>query len=133
MHTPPRILIIEDDNILAKLLEYKLVKSGYAVEIALDGEQGLKLAQESEYDLMLLDLMLPRLNGFQLLESLHDGDEKKFPLCIVLSARSGEEDMLRAFGLGAVDFIPKPFSLDVLVARLRVALDHKHATPARSS
>lgn len=132
MHTPPRILVIEDDNILAKLLEYKLVKSGYAVEIALDGEQGLKLAQENEYDLMLLDLMLPRLNGFQLLENLQDGDKKAFPLCIVLSARSGEEDMLRAFGLGAVDFIPKPFSLDVLVARLRVALDHKQAAHALS-
>jgi len=128
-----KVLVIEDDSVLAKLLEYKLVKSGYDVEVALDGEQGLGLAQENNYDLLLLDLMLPRLNGFQLLEQLRNGGKKQLPLFLVLSARSGEEDVLRAFDLGAVDFIPKPFSLDVLMARIRVALSHKRVLHSHSS
>ena len=122
-----RVLLVEDDHQLATFLEYKLVKSGYQVEYAADGETALSRLQAENYDVLLMDLMLPRMNGFQVAHELLDDPEHLPSVWIAISARSSDEDILRAFELGAADFITKPFSLEIMLARLKVALRCKVA------
>lgn len=122
-----RVLLVEDDHLLATFLEYKLVKSGYQVEYAADGETALSRLQAEAYDVLLMDLMLPRMNGFQVVHELLDDPEHLPSVWMAISARSSDEDILRAFELGAADFITKPFSLEIMLARLKVALRCKVA------
>jgi DNA-binding response OmpR family regulator len=117
-----RILLVEDDPGMARGLRYNLEAEGYDVEIAADGEQGLKAARAGGFDLLLLDIMLPRRSGFEILKRLRaDGNETPV---IVLTARGAEVDKIAGLKLGADDYVTKPFSLGELLARIGARLRH---------
>jgi len=120
-----RILIAIEDASLFGLIQYKLSKSGYDVTGAFDGVQALNLLTSEKFDALLLDLMLPKTDGYQILRELQDGQANRPRVIMIVSTRGEEEDVLRAFEFGAVDYIAKPFSLNVLAARLEIALRFK--------
>lgn len=121
----PRVLVVDDDKTLCGLIEYKLKKKGYDVSIALDGHEAKSALESERFDALVLDIMMPKMDGFHLLRMLQGSKEMAPKATLVLSARNEEDDILRAFELGAVDYVTKPFSIDVLVARIGVALEHK--------
>jgi len=110
-----RILIVEDDRSIAELQKDYLEISGFSVDICSDGEAGLKNIKEKEYDLLILDVMLPGLDGFEILRRIRD--IKDIPILMV-SAKKEEIDKIKGLGLGADDYITKPFSPGELVARV---------------
>ena len=115
-----RILLVEDDAAVAAAVRRGLEAEGYAVDLARDGEEGHWLARENPYDVLVLDIMLPRLSGSELCTRLRaDGD---WTPILMLTARSGAEDEADALDAGADDFLAKPFSYMVLLARLRALL-----------
>jgi DNA-binding response OmpR family regulator len=114
------VLVVEDDESITLGLEMNLGAEGYRVLAATDGEQGLALARSTDIDLIILDVMLPRLNGFELCRTLRN--ERRMMPIIMLSARSGEMDKVMGLELGAEDYITKPFSLAELLARVKAAL-----------
>ncbi|WP_170846160.1 response regulator transcription factor [Bacillus sp. MUM 13] len=114
-----RILIIEDDKSIAELERDYLEIGGFSVEIALTGQDGLDLALKDEIDLVLLDLMLPGVGGFEICKAIRI--EKDIPVLLV-SAKKEDIDKIRGFGLGADDYIVKPFSPSELVARVKAHL-----------
>jgi len=120
-----RILLVEDDPAMAKGLHHNLVVEGYEVVLATDGEEGLRLARAGGFDLVLLDLMLPRKSGFDVLKRLR-ADGNATPV-IVLTARGAEEDKVRGLKLGADDYVTKPFGLRELLARVEARLRGAHA------
>jgi DNA-binding response OmpR family regulator len=115
-----RVLVIEDDASIALGLRINLEAEGYEVLAAEDGERGLEMARGAEPDLIILDVMLPKLNGFQVLQQLRR-EGLAMPI-IVLSARTGEMDKVTGLELGAEDYVAKPFSLAELLARVKAAL-----------
>jgi DNA-binding response OmpR family regulator len=115
-----RILLVEDDSSISLGLRMNLEREGYEVDLAEDGEAGLARARDGGYDLVLLDLMLPKLNGYELLDALRKAGNTTHVL--LLSARSAEMDKVMGLDLGADDYIPKPFSVAELLARVRAAL-----------
>jgi two-component system, OmpR family, alkaline phosphatase synthesis response regulator PhoP len=119
-----RILVIEDDASISLGLRMNLEAEGYQVSLADDGESGLAAAREQHPDLVILDVMLPRLNGLEVLRALR-GDGLTFPI-IVLSARGAEMDKVVGLELGAEDYVTKPFGLAELLARVRAVL-RRHA------
>lgn len=114
-----RILIIEDDPHLLRSLAATLREENYAVDTAEDGEEGLFKAQNGNYDAILLDVMLPRLNGWQILSLLRP--EKKTPV-LMLTARDTVQDRVKGLDTGADDYLTKPFDVDELLARLRALI-----------
>jgi len=114
------VLVIEDDESISMGLEMNLRAEGYRVLIADDGEKGLAMARAGDIDLMILDVMLPRLNGFEMLRTLRN-EHRMMPI-IMLSARGAEMDKVMGLELGAEDYITKPFSLAELLARVKAAL-----------
>lgn len=115
-----RILVVEDDKRLAAVLRRGLEAEGFAVDSALDGEQGLWLATEQPYDAIVLDIMLPKLNGYQICARLRESGI--WTPILMLTAKGGELDEAEALDTGADDYLTKPFSFVVLVARLRALL-----------
>ena len=115
-----RILIIEDEESLAELVANRLKKEKYIVDISLDGEEGLYNALENIYDLILLDIMLPGINGIDILKEIKKNNIKA--KVIMLTAKSELEDKLLGFSEGANDYIPKPFHIDEVVARVNAQL-----------
>ncbi len=115
-----RVLVVEDDPSIMLGLRINLEAEGYAVLSAEDGERGLAIAREERPDLVILDVMLPLLNGFQVLQALRR-EGYAMPI-IVLSARTGEMDKVTGLELGAEDYVAKPFSLAELLARVKAAL-----------
>jgi DNA-binding response OmpR family regulator len=115
-----RILVIEDEVRIQAFLARGLEAEGYTVVAAGDGREGLDLATASRWDLVVLDLLLPSLNGLQVLRELHAA-KPELPV-VILSARGDVQTKLRGFELGASDYLAKPFSLDELLARIRVRL-----------
>jgi DNA-binding response OmpR family regulator len=115
-----RVLVIEDDASIALGLRINLESEGYEVLAAEDGEAGLRMTRETSPDLVILDVMLPKLNGFQLLQTVRR-EGLAMPI-IVLSARTGEMEKVTGLELGAEDYVAKPFSLAELLARVRAAL-----------
>jgi DNA-binding response OmpR family regulator len=115
-----RILVIEDEPRILRFLARGLEAEGFAVVGARDGQEGLNLARKLRCDLVILDLLLPRLDGLSVLQEL-EARQPQLPVVIV-SARSDLGTKLRGFGLGARDYLTKPFSFDELVARIRVQL-----------
>jgi DNA-binding response OmpR family regulator len=113
-----KILVIEDEARILSFLARGLEAEGYSVEGAADGLDGLERAVEGEWDLVLLDLLLPGLNGLELLDALHR-QRPELPV-LILSARADLQTKLRGFALGASDYVPKPVALDELLARVRV-------------
>lgn len=114
-----RILLIEDDPAIARIERDYLELSGFAVTLREDGESGLREARQGEYDLILLDVMLPGMDGFIVCSRLRETLD--VPILLV-TARTEDMDKIRGLGLGADDYIEKPFSPSVLVARVRAHL-----------
>ncbi len=115
-----KILIIEDEEAIAELEKDYLELSGYEVEIANRGDQGLLKAIKEEFDLIILDLMLPEVDGFEICRMVRE--EKNIPI-IMVSAKKDDIDKIRGLGLGADDYMTKPFSPSELVARVKAHLD----------
>jgi len=112
----PRVLIVEDEPVLAQGLAEALGYQGYECDIAPDGQDGLHKARRGHYDVMLLDIMLPHLSGFEVIETLRQEDNKT--PTIILTAKGAEEDRVRGLELGADDYVTKPFAIAELVARV---------------
>ncbi len=115
-----RVLVVEDERRMAGALQRGLQAEGFAVDLAYDGEEGLHLARVGDYDVVVLDIMLPRLSGYNVCKRLR-AEENWVPI-LMLSAKDGEYDMADGLDLGADDYLTKPFSYVVLVARLRALL-----------
>ncbi len=115
-----RILVVEDEFKLADLIQERLRKEKYSVDIALDGEDGLYKSLENIYDLIILDVMLPKVNGFTILKELKNNNI--FADVIMLTARVSLDDKLEGFQSGADDYLTKPFHLEELVARVNARL-----------
>jgi DNA-binding response OmpR family regulator len=115
-----RILLVEDDASIVIGLRMNLEREGYAVELAEDGEAGLQRALAGGFDLILLDVMLPKLNGYEVLDALRK--QRIGTPVLMLSARSAEMDKVMGLDLGADDYVPKPFSVAELLARVRAAI-----------
>ena len=123
------ILVVEDEEKLARFIELELKHEGYETDKAMDGREALEKAFENDYDLILLDIMLPSLNGLEVLRRL--SKEKSTPV-ILLTARDAVMDKVSGLDAGAVDYITKPFAIEELLARIRVALK-LHAVSAANS
>lgn len=115
-----RVLVVEDEKRLAAGLRKGLEADGFAVDIALNGTDGLWLAQQEPYDAIVLDLMLPEVSGYEICERLREA--RNWTPILMLTARDGASDEVRALDTGADDYLTKPFAHAVLVARLRALL-----------
>ncbi len=115
-----RILVVEDEARLADVLRAGLVEEGFAVDVSGDGKSGFDLARTNAYDAIILDIMLPGMNGYRVCASLRE--EGIWTPILMLTAKSGEYDHAEALDTGADDFLAKPFSFVVLVAHLRALL-----------
>jgi len=122
-----RVLVIEDEPRIRAFLARGLAAEGLLVDESVDGRSGLFRALEEKYDLVLLDLLLPELDGLSVLHALHD-NRPELPV-LILSARSDLPTKLRGFELGANDYLPKPFSFEELLARVRVQLRRNERMP----
>lgn len=112
-----RVLIVEDEMAIVEILKFNLQKEGYETLEAMDGEEGLNLARSCDPDLMLLDVMLPKMNGFEVCSTLR-GEGKSVPI-LMLTAREEEADKVFGLEAGADDYITKPFSMKELLARVK--------------
>ena len=124
-----RVLVVEDDPSIAIGLRINLESEGYLVTVAEDGEAGLEIARALEPDLIVLDVMLPKRNGLEVLHDLR-AEGRTMPI-IILSAKAGEMDKVAGLELGAEDYVAKPFSLAELLARVRAAL--RRGAPAAAA
>jgi DNA-binding response OmpR family regulator len=115
-----RLLVVEDEKRMAQLLKKALEEEGYAVAIAADGTSGFEMAQAAEFDLILLDVMLPGMDGFEVAKRLR-ANGGRIPI-LMLTARDAAPDIVQGLDLGADDYLTKPFSFEVLLARLRALL-----------
>lgn len=120
------ILIIEDDQAVNELLIKNLVNLGYSVESAFDGETGLNLALNNDYEIILLDVMIPKLDGFQVLQALR---VKKSTPVLMLTAKGGEQDRIFGFKTGADDYLSKPFNMAELELRIQAILRRTQGLP----
>jgi DNA-binding response OmpR family regulator len=119
----PVILVAEDNPDLQSLLRHALESDGYVVHVAADGQEALERYDELSPDLLVLDIMMPRLSGFEVLRELRgDAARRQDVPVLVLTARSGEDDVLTGFELGVADYLTKPFVIGELRARVRALL-----------
>jgi len=114
-----KILLVEDEKTLAKALKFSLEKEGFAVEVAFDGEEALESISREKPDLIILDLMLPKIDGFEVCRNIRRGSE--VPI-IMLTARDDDIDKILGLELGADDYITKPFNTRELLARIKAIL-----------
>lgn len=121
------VLVIEDDPSIILGLQLNLSRAGYRVRMARDGEEGLEAVAAERPDLVLLDLMLPGVDGLELLRRIRAGDER-LPV-VILTALSAEQDKIKGLDLGANDYVTKPFSVAELLARVRAALRSTKTVP----
>ena len=115
-----RVLLIEDDVTIARLLKEGLEDESYAVDVVNDGSEGYRTAAADDYDVIILDIMLPEMNGYEVCRALRN-DGNKTPI-LMLTARDAERDIVEGLDTGADDYLAKPFSFDVLLARIRALL-----------
>ncbi|MDP0491753.1 MAG: response regulator transcription factor [Verrucomicrobiota bacterium JB023] len=120
MREKPTIAVVEDDDAVRRGVVDALRFSGYEVMAAKDGEEGLSLALQARFDLLLLDLVMPKRSGFEILQALQE--ERPGQAVIILSAKGEEDDRVRGLGLGADDYVVKPFSVRELLARVNAVL-----------
>ena len=118
-----RILVVEDEEAIADIIATKLRYEKYEVDISLDGEDGLYNAISNIYDLIILDIMLPKMNGIEILKELKENNINA--KVIMLTAKSGLDDKLSCFDTGANDYVTKPFHIEELIARVNVQLRSK--------
>jgi DNA-binding response OmpR family regulator len=117
--------VADDEEDLRELVSYRLSRSGYEVVEAVDGQEAFELATERTPDLMVLDVMMPRLDGYELTRRVREQDSLRSVPVILLTARSQETDVGRGFDVGADDYLKKPFNPDELVARVRAVLGRR--------
>ncbi|CAN5550281.1 response regulator transcription factor [soil metagenome] len=123
-----RILVVEDHPTLARSIAGGLRDEGYAVDLTFDGEEGLDLAQRNPYDTIVLDMMLPKRDGWSILSTLREGGSKTPVIC--LTAQDAIDDRIRGLNLGADDYLTKPFAFEELVARVRAMIRRGHDKPS---
>lgn len=121
-----RILVIEDEEKIAKFVKRGLKEEGYVVDIAVDGEEGHFMISTNEYDLIILDLMIPKIDGVSLCRQLRK--EKVFLPILILSAKDTVKEKVAGLDAGADDYLPKPFAFEELLARVRVLLRKKESS-----
>ena len=119
-----KILLVEDEHRIARAVREGLTDEGYAVDVEYDGEAGYNTASADEYDLILLDVMMPKMNGIDVCKKLR-ADDNHTPI-ILLTAKDQTKDIVRGLDAGADDYVPKPFSFEVLLARIRAILRRPH-------
>ena len=124
-----KILLVEDEEKLARFVELELTHEGYQVDKAFDGRTGLDMAESGGYDLLLLDIMLPGLNGLEVLRRLRRSSQAPV---IMLTARDAVMDKVTGLDMGADDYVTKPFSIEELLARIRAALRKQSAQKQES-
>ena len=112
-----RLLVVEDEHKMAELLRQGLAEEGHSVTVATEGRQGLAMAEAAEFDLIILDVMLPGFSGFEIAQRLR-AKRNQTPI-LMLTARDATDDVVKGLDLGADDYLTKPFSFEVLVARVR--------------
>lgn len=111
-----KILVVDDEEYIQELVRINLEKSGYEVSVAYNGLEALEQLKKNNFDLMLLDLMMPEMDGFTLLQKIKEDENfKKIPV-IILSAKSEEDDLMKGYDLGAESYLIKPFDPDTLMA-----------------
>ena len=115
-----RLLVAEDERYLNKTLTERLTKIGYTVDSCFDGEDALYYIQNTQYDGIILDVMMPKLNGFEVLRAMRS--EKILTPVLMLTAKDSDEDIITGLDTGANDYLTKPFSFDILCARIRAML-----------
>lgn len=118
-----KILIVEDEKSIQRMIEYDLLQLGYDVDAALDGFVGYKKASANDFDVILLDLMLPNMNGMDICKKLRDEGNKAY--IIMLTALDDEYNIVKGFEVGADDYVTKPFSPRELMARIKAGLRRK--------
>ena len=124
-----KILIVEDEEKIARFVELELTHEGYEVDKVTDGRSGVEQALSGDYDLILLDVLLPQLNGMEVLRRIRR--ESDVPV-IMLTARDAVMDKVAGLDAGADDYITKPFAIEELLARIRVALKRRETTPQQA-
>jgi two-component system phosphate regulon response regulator PhoB len=124
-----RILVVDDEEDILELVRYNLVKEGYHVSGALTGEDALKKARAEVFDLVVLDLMLPGIDGLDVAKKLKSDQKTGHVPIVMLTAKGEEADVVTGLELGADDYVTKPFSPRVLLARIRAILRRKTAQP----
>ncbi len=117
-----RVLVIEDESDILELLRFNLKKEGYEVDTATDGERGVDFARTRAYDVVLLDLMLPGIDGLEVCRRLRSDPRSETLPVIMVTSKGEEADILVGLGIGADDYVTKPFSVKELLARIRVVL-----------
>lgn len=123
MSQQKKILLVEDNDSISKLVKYKLEKDGYTVELRENGLDGLKAIQESTYDLIILDVMMPGMSGFEILQQVRETDSLKTAKVMMLTSKSREEDLARGFNLGVSEYMGKPFKVAELSMRVNKILE----------
>lgn len=123
-----QILIVEDDSALAEVLEYNLRREGYETRLAVDGQEGLRQARLSGPDLVVLDLMLPLIDGLEVCRRLRADPATRNMLVLMLTAKTEETDEVVGFSVGTDDYVAKPFSVKVLLERVRALLRRRDGT-----
>lgn len=122
---PVRVLVADDEDDVRDLVVYRLSRSGYDVVEALDGEEAFRLATEQTPDLIVLDVMMPRVDGYELTRRLRAEPATSRVPVILLTARTQENDVSQGFEAGADDYLKKPFNPDELLARVRAVLGRR--------
>ena len=124
-----KILVVDDEEDILELIRYNLENSGYSVTTAVSGEDAVRLAGKTSFDLILLDLMLPGIDGLEAAKKLKKKTRTEATPIIMLTAKGEESDILTGLELGADDYVTKPFSPKVLLARIKSVLRRKDKNP----
>lgn len=123
-----RVLVVEDEHRIAQAIKEGLEQESYAVDVCYDGESGYNAASSEEYDIILLDVMMPEMNGYEVCKKLRD-DGNHTPI-LILTAKDQPKDIVKGLNTGADDYLAKPFPFEVLLARIRALLRRPHDTAA---
>ena len=126
-----RLLVAEDEKSLNKTLTERLTKTGYCVDSCFDGEDALYYIENTQYDGIVLDVMMPKMNGIELLRTIRE--RKNLTPVLLLTAKDTDEDIITGLDAGANDYLTKPFSFEVLCARIRAMLRVKENVTATRS
>lgn len=118
-----KVLLIDDDKVLSKTTSLRLEKRGYAVNVCNSAKEGLIVALEQDYDILLLDIKMPEMSGVEVLTAIREKKEKNLFPIIMVSSNEEQDDIVEALNLGANDYVTKPINIDVLVARIVTQID----------
>ncbi len=125
------ILVVDDEKDILELVSYNLKKEGFGISVSTDGEDALRRVKQEKYDLIILDLMLPGIQGMELCRILKSSEDTSFVPIIMLTAKNEEFDKVLGLEMGADDYITKPFSPRELIARVKAVLRRTHEKPLK--